>query len=94
MHFLPENRMCAPPFATKQRPPHLENPGSATANKKFVLLLVRYCKVTRTFDLHSLSMVTEQNKANMSLSFLMYLQHDFKEKRKHLIKIKIKPSVW
>ena len=21
MHFLPENRMCAPPFATKQRPP-------------------------------------------------------------------------
>ena len=31
MHFLPENRMCAPPFATKQRPPHLENPGSATA---------------------------------------------------------------
>ena len=30
MHFLPENRMCAPPFATKQRPPHLENPGSAT----------------------------------------------------------------
>ena len=31
MHFLPENRMCAPPFVTKQRPPHLENPGSATA---------------------------------------------------------------
>ena len=30
MHFLPENRMCAPPFVTKQRPPHLENPGSAT----------------------------------------------------------------
>ena len=21
MHFLPENRMCAPPFVTKQRPP-------------------------------------------------------------------------
>ena len=21
MHFLPKNRMCAPPFATKQRPP-------------------------------------------------------------------------
>ena len=24
MHFLPENRMCAPPFATKQRPPILK----------------------------------------------------------------------
>ena len=30
MHFLPENRMCAPPFVTKQRPPIWINPGSAT----------------------------------------------------------------
>ena len=26
--------MCAPPFVTKQRPPHLENPGSATENHR------------------------------------------------------------
>ena len=32
MHFLPENRMCAPPHLRQNSaPPHLENPGSATA---------------------------------------------------------------
>ena len=59
MHFLPENRMCAPPFATKQRPPHLENPGSATVfelpNMHIdVYLDLKMCKDREKHDLFNI----------------------------------------
>ena len=51
MHFLPENRMCAPPFATKTAPPHLENPGSATdCSHKFGAELELSCWISQQIN--------------------------------------------
>ena len=48
--------MWAPPFATKQRPPHLENPGSATVYALGIGLL--YLMLVSIFDKSSFTILT------------------------------------
>ena len=65
--------MCAPPFATKQRPPHLKNPGSATVVSKFSLdhgeqLIIGQGCGLRTY-LHTLP------QKHLSLRTILYNAH-------------------
>ena len=63
MHFLPENRMCAPPFVTKQCPPHLENPGSATAIKILSLKQLPNSRAIVVFGISSICNLSHQTIA-------------------------------
>ena len=66
MHFLPENRMCAPPFVTKQRPPIwkiLDPPLLAeriSSNLRLVQLVSEQF-VTEDSHIHSLAVQASSN---------------------------------